>query len=168
MQFWYNLLSSPIVLISAILMGSFGEISKRAINSKKIEEEVVAYRDRDIVSGVPAPRAPELWKRVYYFSLPSHPVLIGVALGFVPWLPVAESLTKEGYDLAGRIGTYVVAGVYCKVGYDTFISTAKRMVRTKASEMAPTKASKNDESVPSPTPTSPTDLDSEDSNSESV
>jgi len=161
MQFWYNLLSSPIVLISAILMGSFGEISKRAINSKKIEAEVVAYRDRDIVNGLPAPRPPELWKRVYYFSLPSHPVLLGVALGFIPWLPVAESLTKEGYDLAGRIGTYVVAGVCCKVGYDTFISTAKRMVRTKASEMAPPKTPENDSSKDETDPP-------EDSNSESV
>ena len=53
-------------------------------------------------------------------------------LGLIPWLPAHEDLTKEGFELAGRIGTYALAGVVCKVGYDTVISTIQRAVKSKA------------------------------------
>ena len=122
MELWISLLSSPIILISALLIGIVGEAVKRAVNSKQIELDVVAYRD----TKKPHPNPPAIWKRIFYFTLPAQPVLVGVMLGFVPWLPALDGLSKTGYDLAAHIGTYSLAGVVCKVGYDTIISTLKR------------------------------------------
>lgn len=121
---WEKLLTSPIILISAVLIGTLGEILKRAANSKEIEVAVVAYHHNSKKSAPPA-----MWKRVFYYTLPAQPVLVGVALGFIPWLPIADALAKPGYDLASRIGTYGIAGVMCKIGYDTLISTMKRTLR---------------------------------------
>ena len=149
MQFWYDLLTSPTILIASLLIGSLGEIAKRAVNSKLLEAEVTAYRDNEEFTGgyrdsaKPKPRTaasptPAIWKRIFFYTLPAQPVLVGVLLGLIPWLPAEESLMKEGYELAGHIGTYSLAGVLCKIGYDTIISTAKRTIRTKVKEIAGT------------------------------
>jgi hypothetical protein len=124
MQFWTDLLSSPTILIAALLIGTLGEVMKRAVNSKEIEAAVVAYHENSKKSPAPA-----MWKRIFYYSLPAHPVLVGVALGFVPWLPAEEALSKPGYDMAAHLGTYILAGVVCKIGYDTIISTLKRVLK---------------------------------------
>lgn len=151
LQFWYDLLTSPTILISALLIGSLGEIVKRSMNSKQIEIDVVRYRDSVKFEGP----IPALWKRVFYYSLPAHPVLAGVAIGFIPWAPTAEALTKEGFELASRIATYSLAGIFCKVGYDTIISTGKRMIRTKAKELTGTTSS-TPPPAPEPEPTEDT------------
>lgn len=124
MELWINLLSSPIVLITALVIGTVGETVKRAVGSKDIERDVVKFHKRG-KKGKP----PAMWKRVYYYTLPAHPVMMGVLLGLIPWLPASDVLEKPGYDFAARIGTYSVAGVVCKVGYDTIVSTLKRILR---------------------------------------
>ncbi len=112
MEFWISLLTSPIILITAVIIGSMGEVGKRAVSA-----------DKNSVG----------WKRVYYVTLPAHPVLIGVSIAFIPWLPPADVLAKEGFELAGRVGTYGLAGVVCKVGYDTIIATVRRAINGAAS-----------------------------------
>jgi len=138
MDFWYNLLTSPTIIISALLIGTFGEIVKQAVNSKKIEIEVVAYRD----NAKPAAEVPPaFWKRIFFYTLPAQPVIVGLLLGLVPWLPAEESLTKPGYDLAGHLATYAISGIFCKISYDTLISTSKRMIRSRANALLASEAS---------------------------
>jgi hypothetical protein len=135
-QFWTSILTSPIILISALLIGTMGEAIKRGVNSKQIECDVVAYRDN-----TKHLKAPAAWKQIFYFTLPAQPVLVGIALGFIPWLPAVDGLSKTGYDLAAHVGTYSLAGVVCKVGYDVIISTLKRLVsRGLQSTLTPTPA----------------------------
>lgn len=110
MEFWIGVLTSPIVIIAALVIGTLGEILNRLVNAKKGDTG---------------------WRGVYYVTLPAHPVVVGVLLGFVPWLPSVEGLSKDGYDLAARVGTYALAGIVCKTGYDTLISTAKRLLQSK-------------------------------------
>ena len=59
-------------------------------------------------------------------------MILGILIGFIPWLPPADGLVKHGYELASRIGTYSLAGVLCKIGYDTLVSTVKRAIETRA------------------------------------
>lgn len=121
---WEELITSPIVIISAVLIGTLGEVLKRAVNSKELEVEVVAFHHNSKKGPAPA-----MWRRIFYYTLPAHAVFIGIALGFIPWLPIADALAKPGYDLASRVGTYGLAGVMCKIGYDTLISTMKRTLK---------------------------------------
>lgn len=107
MQFWYDILVSPTIVITALIIGTFGEITKRLVSAKAGDKG---------------------WRGVWYVTLPAHPVIIGLLLGLIPWLPVPEALTKEGYEFAGRLGTYALAGVVCKLGYDTIISTMRRQI----------------------------------------
>jgi H+/Cl- antiporter ClcA len=107
MQFWYDILSSPTILITALVIGTFGEITKRVVSAKAGDKG---------------------WRGVWYVTLPAHPVIIGLLLGLIPWLPVPEALTKDGYELAGRLGTYALAGIVCKLGYDTLVSTVRRQI----------------------------------------
>lgn len=107
---WGQLLQSPIVIIIALVIGTLGEVSKRAISAKAGDKG---------------------WKGVYYVTLPAHPVIMGALIGFFPWLPVPDELTKEGYEFAGRLGTGILSGVVCKVGYDMIISTVRRMMGQK-------------------------------------
>jgi len=137
MQTWYVLITSPVVLIAALVIGSLGEIGKRVVNARRLEAEVVAWRDRPVgyrdsaKPPEPEPYKPDLWKRLYYVTLPAHPILVGMLLGLVPWLPAADELVKPGYEFAAHLATYTFAGILAKIGYDTIISTTKRMLRKK-------------------------------------
>lgn len=136
-----ELLSSPIILIAALVIGCLGEVAKRTINAKLLEKEVIAWRDRPIsyrdnAKSEPPPPKPPTWKIVWYTTLPAHPVVAGFLLGLIPWLPAVETLTKPGFEFAAHLGTYTFAGVVAKVGYDTLVSTVKRMIRQKADEPA--------------------------------
>jgi hypothetical protein len=115
MQFWYDILVSPTIVITALIIGTFGEITKRLVSAKAGDKG---------------------WRGVWYVTLPAHPVIIGLLLGLIPWLPVPEALTKEGYEFAGRLGTYALAGVVCKLGYDTIISTMRRQIGQGAARAA--------------------------------
>jgi hypothetical protein len=102
---WTALLSSPIVVVLALVIGTFGEVSKRLVRAKAGDKG---------------------WKGVYYVTLPAHPVVAGILFGLVPWLPIPDGLVKEGHEFAGRLGTGALAGIACKIGYDGIVSTAKR------------------------------------------
>lgn len=156
MQFWTDLLLSPPIIIAALVIGVLGEVTKNIVQAtetpaaKPIPPQAVApdaepvpppnaedgpYRAPVVrVSGVPARAARPMfgWRRLYHVTLPAHPVILGVLLGFIPWLPPAEGLTKVGYEMAGRVGTYALAGVVCKISYDTLVSTVKRAIETRA------------------------------------
>lgn len=111
LNFWLGLTLSPPVIVTALALGTLGEVAKRAVNAKKGS------------SG---------WRGVYYVTLPAHPVLLGALLGFVPVLPVAIPLAVEGYDGAARFATYLYAGIVCKVAYDLLVSTLRRALGQKA------------------------------------
>lgn len=104
---WSTLLQSPIIIIMALVIGTMGEVAKRTISAKAGDKG---------------------WKGVYYVSLPAHPVIVGALFGLIPWLPVPEELTKEGYEFWGRLGAGILSGVVCKVGYDMIVSTVRRML----------------------------------------
>lgn len=104
---WSTLLQSPIIIILALVIGTFGEVAKRTIKANAGDKG---------------------WKGVYYVTLPAHPVIIGLLIGLIPFLPVPDQLTKEGHEFAGRLGTGALAGVVCKVGYDLIVSTVRRML----------------------------------------
>lgn len=148
MQFWIDLFTAPEVLLGALFLGVCGEMVKRAVNAKKVEAEVVSYRDAANRTQV---RKPEVWKVFYYTTLPAQSPIMGVIAGLFPFLPVAEGLIKEGQDpTLARVVTYAVAGVVCKIGYDTFIATARRTVRKKAREFEG-----SSDSTPSDPPSDP-------------
>jgi hypothetical protein len=107
MMQWMELLANPIVVITALVIGTIGEVVKRMIRAQA--------GDRG-------------WRGVYYVTLPAHPVILGALIGLLPWLPIPEALTKEGYEFAGRLGTGIFAGIVCKVGYDSIISTVRRQL----------------------------------------
>lgn len=104
---WGQLLQSPIVILIALVIGTLGEVSKRAISAKAGDKG---------------------WKGVYYVTLPAHPVLVGALIGLIPWLPIPDGLVKEGYEVFGRLGTGILGGVVCKIGYDLIVSTVRRML----------------------------------------
>lgn len=112
---WSTLLQSPIIVIMALVIGTLGEVSKRVISAKAGDKG---------------------WRGVYYVTLPAHPVILGALIGLIPWLPIPEQLTKEGYEFAGRLGTGILSGVVCKVGYDMIISTVRRMMGQGAAREA--------------------------------
>lgn len=104
---WGALLQSPVVIILALVLGTLGEVSKRSISAKAGDTG---------------------WKGIYYVTLPAHAVILGGLCGLIPWLPIPDELVKPGYEFAGRLGTGVLSGVVCKVGYDLIISTVRRML----------------------------------------
>lgn len=110
LSFWLALVLSPAVIVTALIIGTMGEVAKRAINAKKGDTG---------------------WRGVYYVTLPAHPVVVGALLGFVPMLPVATPLAVEGYDGAARLATYLLAGFVCKVGYDLLVATLRRALGQK-------------------------------------
>lgn len=130
MQFWTDLLLNPIIVVAALVIGTIGEVVKRVIKAQAGDHG---------------------WRGVYYVTLPAHPVIMGALLGLVPWLPIPDMLTKEGYEFAGRLGTYILAGVVCKVGYDSIISTVRRQLgqddarRERATSTPPAPAPAKDE-----------------------
>jgi len=104
-SFWTDLILSPAVIVTALAIGTFGEVAKLAIS----------------------PKAGDVgWRGVYYVTLPAHPVIVGALLGLIPLLLAAPSLVTEGYDGAARFATYLLAGIVCKVGYDVIVSTMRR------------------------------------------
>lgn len=107
---WATLLQSPIIIIMALIIGTIGEVSKRMIKAQAGDKG---------------------WKGVYYVTLPAHPVIVGALFGLIPWLPVPDELTKEGYEAWGRFGAGVLGGVVCKVAYDLIISTVRRLLGQK-------------------------------------
>lgn len=114
---WSVLLQSPIILILALVIGTMGEVSKRTISAKAGDKG---------------------WRGVYYVTLPAHPVLVGALVGlifglFPQWCPIPDELTKEGYEFAGGMGTGLLSGIVCKVGYDLIISTVRRMLEQRTS-----------------------------------
>lgn len=111
LNFWLGLTLSPPVIVTALALGTLGEVAKRAVNAEKGSAG---------------------WRGVYYVTLPAHPVLLGALLGFIPVLPVALPLAVEGYDGAARFATYLYAGIVCKVGYDLLVSTLRRALGQKA------------------------------------
>lgn len=102
----------PIVLVTAMILGALGEATKRLVNVKAGDKG---------------------WRGVYHVTLPAHPVIVGIMLGFIPWLPPVDALVKDGYVGAGRVATYALAGFVCKIGYDTLVSTVQRWIRTRIS-----------------------------------
>lgn len=104
---WGALLQSPIVIILALLLGIMGEVAKRSISARAGDKG---------------------WKGAYYATLPAHPVVVGGLIGLIPWLPVPDELAKPGYEYAGRLGTGILSGVVCQVGYDLIVSTIKRIL----------------------------------------
>lgn len=100
-----SLVLNPQVLITSLAIGTLLEIAKPLINAKPGDKG---------------------WRGVFYVTLPAHAVLVGALLGCIPWLPPLESLIKPGYENVGRFATYLLAGIVCKLGYDSFISTTKR------------------------------------------
>ncbi len=104
---WTVLLTSPIVIVLALVIGTMGEVVKRIVSAKAGDAG---------------------WRGVYYVTLPAHPVLVGAAIGLLPWLPIPDGLSKDGYEFAGRLGTGVLAGVACKIGYDGIVSTVRRVL----------------------------------------
>lgn len=126
---WSALLQSPIIVIIALVIGTGGEVAKRTVKAKAGDTG---------------------WKGVYYVTIPAHPVLVGILIGLIPWLPIPEQLTKEGYEFFGRLGTGILGGVVCKVGYDLIISTVRRLLgqkdaRTGASDPPPADTSASSE-----------------------
>jgi len=117
---WQALISNPTIVIIAFVIGTGGEVAKRAVNAKAGDAG---------------------WKGVYYVTMPAHPILVGALIGLIPWLPIPEALTKEGYEFAGRLGTGVLSGVLCKIGYDVLVSTAKRLLGQGAARVAAVAAS---------------------------
>jgi len=107
MEQWTDLLANPIVIVLALVIGTLGEVAKRTINAKAGDKG---------------------WRGVYFVTLPAHPVFVGALIGLVPWLPTPDALTKPGHEFAARLGTGVLAGMVCKVGYDGIVSTAKRLL----------------------------------------
>ena len=124
---WQALVSNPTIVILAFVIGTMGEVAKRAIRAKAGDTG---------------------WKGLYYVSMPAHPILVGALIGLIPWLPIPEALTKEGHEFAGRLGTGVLSGVLCKIGYDVLVSTAKRLLGQGAARVASTVAP----STPPPAP----------------
>jgi len=108
---WTDLLASPIIIVLALVIGTLGEVAKRTIRAKAGDKG---------------------WRGVYFVSLPAHPVLVGALVGLVPWLPTPDELVKPGHEFAARLGTGLLAGMVCKVGYDGIVSTAKRMLAGRA------------------------------------
>lgn len=146
MEFWTDLLLSPPIIIAALVIGTLGEVTKRIVlGSKKGRPKTLrmtvtppaqkgdgAFRTSTPPSQVVQTAVPEaMWRRIYFVTLPAHPVIIGALLGFIPWLPPAEQLLKPGYELAARVGTYCLAGVVCKIGYDTMVSTVLRAIQAR-------------------------------------
>lgn len=127
MEFWSDVLLSPIIIITALVIGTAGEVTKRLVRAKAGDKG---------------------WKGVFHVTLPAHPVIVGLLIGFIPWLPSVDALTKEGFELAGRVGTYALAGVLCKIGYDTLVSTVQRALRQKAAALGG--SSSGSTSVPPP------------------
>lgn len=99
------LVFNPTVLITALLIGTAGEVIKPLVNAK---------------------RGDKGWRGVFFVTLPAQPVVIGMLLGLLPFLPPIDALVKEGYEAAGRFATYSLAGLVCKLCYDSFVSTTKR------------------------------------------
>lgn len=148
MQFWIDLLTSPTVLIAALVIGAFGEAVKKVISAFRkpvmydehghvmstltINGQAVTYRDS---KGQAVPPPDPLWMRIFDATLPAQPVLIGLLLGCIPWLPAEHSLIKEHYEFAGHLATYGAAGILCKVAYDILITTIRRFIATKANQV---------------------------------
>lgn len=100
-----SLVLNPQVLITSLAIGTLLEIVKPLINAKPGDKG---------------------WRGVFYITMPAHAVLLGSLLGCIPWLPPLDSLVKPGYEGVGRFSTYLLAGIVCKLGYDSFIATTKR------------------------------------------
>lgn len=100
------LVLNPTVIIAALAIGAIGEVVKRLVRAKEGDTG---------------------WRGVFYVTLPAHAVVAGMLIGLIPWLPPIDALVKEGYEAAGRFGTYTLAGIVCKLGYDSFISTSRRI-----------------------------------------
>lgn len=114
---WTALLSNPTIIVLALVIGTLGEVTKRLVKAKAGDKG---------------------WRGVYYVTLPAHPMIVGALIGLVPWLPIPEGLVKEGYEFAGRLGTGLLAGAVCKIGYDGIVATARRMLgQGTARESAP-------------------------------
>lgn len=151
MQFWIDLLTSPTVLIATFVIGALGEAVKRLVNAfrvqpqydehghivypKQADGKVITYRDshgKEI-----APPDP-MWIRIFDATLPAQPVVVGLLLGCIPWLPAEASVVKEHYEFAGHLATYGAAGIFCKVGYDILVTTFRRFISTKANQIVRT------------------------------
>jgi len=134
MEFWTDIITSPPVVIAALIIGTLGEVTKRIVlGSDKTRRQ--ASRSQGPYRTPKARKVSEksaLWRRIYYVTLPAHPVIAGCLLGLIPWLPSASPLEKEGFEFASRLGTYALAGVLCKVGYDTMVATIRRFIVQRA------------------------------------
>lgn len=122
MQFWTDLLTSPTIIIAALIIGTMGEVAKKLVNAKG--------GDRG-------------WRGIYFVTLPAHPVIAGILMGCIPFLPPADALHKDGFDTASRIATYALAGVVCKIGYDSIISTIKRLIAQRTGVAGATEAARS-------------------------
>lgn len=159
MEFWTDLLFSPPIIIAALVIGTFGEVMKRIVlgsnkSRSKVRKVKTTAAEASAAEANPTkengghvdPAAPRvvvqwavpraMWRKVYFVTLPAHPVIVGTLLGFIPFLPPAEQLSKPGYELAARVGTYCLAGVVCKIGYDTMVSTVLRAIQARGVAVA--------------------------------
>lgn len=120
------LLESPIIIITALLIGTICEALRRFFPAHAGDPGI-----RGVFYLLSTGRTPD--------SQGILPVLLAAPLGFIPWLPIAEGLEKDGYELAGRLGTYIFAGIVCKLGYDLvvgFLMTSVRHFTARAANVS--------------------------------
>lgn len=134
MEFWTDIITSPPVIIAALIIGTLGEVAKRIVLGSDKARRKGGRGQGPYRTSAPPPKKEDkpLWRRIYYVTLPAHPVIVGGLIGLIPWLPAAGPLEKEGYEFASRMGTYLLAGVLAKIGYDTMVGTIKRFIAQRA------------------------------------
>ncbi len=118
-----DLLQSPIILITVLVLGTLCETLRRLVPTKAGDKG---------------------WRGVFFVlstgTTPDSqgilPVLLSIPMGFIPALPAADVLEKDGCELAARIGTYLFAGVVCKLSYDLVVGTVMGMIRQRTASVA--------------------------------
>lgn len=118
-----EMLESPITIITVLVIGTICETLRRLVRAKAGDKGI-----RGVFSVLSTGPSPD--------SQGILPVLLSIPLGFIPWLPTIEALEKDGFETAGRFGTYLFAGVVCKLGYDTIMGTVMQMVRNRSATRA--------------------------------
>jgi hypothetical protein len=168
-MWWIQLLTSPTVLISTFVIGALGEATKRVVNAfrrvpqydenghlihaKTPDGKVITYRDSH---GKEISPPDALWIRIFDATLPAQPVISGLLIGCIPWLPAEDLFVKEHFEFAGHLATYGAAGIFAKVGYDILVTTFRRFISMKAKEIVSILDFDTEPSIPPSNPPSPT------------
>lgn len=117
MQPLIDLIQSPIVIITAIVLGLVCETFRRLVPVKAGDPGW-----RGVIYVISTGKTPD--------SQGVLPVILSIPIGFVPWLPAAECLIKPGTDeMVARFGTYLVGGIVCSFGYTIVVGTVMNIIR---------------------------------------